>query len=112
MADRNYQLQGSYTRYYDGYVGGYNSDFGPSKRRNFATIESAIKAAKKELRRNEFPKVMRREEKKDERGRVIESHNYDENGRELSWSKDKPQFWHVDAMRIVDRETQKVLWEA
>lgn len=110
--DRNYQLQGSYTRYYDGYHAGFDSENGPSKRRNYKTIESAIKAAQKEFKKNEFPRVTRREAKYDERGRIIEAHDYDESGRELDWFKDRPQYWHTDGMRIVDRATQKVLWQA
>ena len=110
--DRNFQLQGSYTRYYDGFHAGFDSEHGPSKRRNFKTLESAIKAAKREFKDNERPRIMRREAKYDKRGRLVECHNYDENGRELDGSEDKPQYWHTDSMRIVDRETQKVLWQA
>ena len=110
--DRNYQLQGSYTRYCDGYHSGFDSDFGPNKRRNFKTFESAVKAANKEFKRNDKPMIVRREEERDARGVLIEAHNYDANGNELSWSKDKPEFWHVDGVRIVERTTQKVLWES
>ena len=109
---RKYQLQGSYTRYYDGNHAGFDSENSPSKRRNFKTFESAMKAAKKEFKNNELPAIVKREAKYDKRGRLIEAHNYAKDGRELSWSEDKPQYWHVDGVRIVDRITQKVLWES
>lgn len=112
--DRNFQLQGSYTRYYDGLKAGFDSKYGPSKRRNFSTLEKAIKAAKKELRENDLPKVARIEEYTytDERGRKHESHRaYSEDGHEFEWGEDY-SYWHVDALRIVDRVTQNVLWES
>lgn len=102
--DKNYQLQLSATRYYDGLHCGYdNGEF--SKMRNFKTFENAKKAAKKELKGNERPHIARYDKDNDH------SRMYDENGRELSWENDKPEFWHVDGVRIVDRETQRVLWE-
>lgn len=106
--DRNFQLQGIYTRYYDG----LHSVYGTDHRRNFKTLEGAIKAAKKALKCNELPKVASVSYDRNDFGRVIETHLFAEDGHELHWSKDKPQFWHVDHMRVVDRETQKVLWEA
>lgn len=106
---RNYQLQGSYTRYHDGYRAGFDSAEGPSKRRNYSTLDRAIKAAKKELRENELPKVMRIEKEVYGTGRPgYRLHFYGENGQELG---DDYSCWHVDALRIVDRETQQVLWE-
>ena len=112
--DRNYQLQGSYTRYYDSRHSGYDSECGPNKRRNFKTIESAIKAAKKEFKQNDLPKVVKVEEEPyiDKLGRrQLNLHCFAEDGHEFTYGE-KYRFWHVDAMRIVDRETQKVLWQA
>lgn len=111
-SDRNYQLQGSYTRYEDGLHAGYASIEGPSKLRNFATMESAMRAAKKELKANEYTAVVRHER------RYYGDGVYDfdvvciaVDGREISY--DEPHsYWHTDGVRIVDRETQKVLWEA
>lgn len=109
---RNYQLQGSYTRYMDGLHTGFDSNEGPSKRRNYSTLDRAIKAAKKELRENELPKVMRFEREVYGPGRLdFTTHLYGEDGQELHGSARDYGFWHVDALRIVDRETQQVLWE-
>ncbi len=97
---RNYQLQGSYTRYYDKLHCGFDSDEGLNKSRNFKTLEAAIKAVKKEFKRNKLIKIARKD------GETI----YDENGNELEWSEEC-SFWHVDGIRIVDRKTQKILWQ-
>ena len=110
--DRNYQLQGSYTRYYDGYHSGFDSEYGPSKRRNFKTFESAVKAAKKELKRNERPAVVKAE--KEQYGPRRSDYRWNffaEDGHEFQYGE-KYECWHVDGVRIVDRETQKVLWVA
>jgi hypothetical protein len=110
--DRNYQLQGSYTRYYDGRRIGFGTIEGPNKRRNYKTLESAIRAAKKELRNNDHPKVVRCEhEYYGPRSCDYHLHSYAEDGHEFTYGEDY-EFWHVDALRIVDRETQKVLWES
>ena len=78
MATNNFQLQGSYTRYEDGHHIGFDTIEGPNRRRNYKTLESAIRRAKNELK-----------------GGI-----------------DFLEFWHADAIRIVDRETQEVLWES
>ena len=112
--ERNYQLQGSYTRYYDGLHAGRDSDYGPSKRRNFKTLESAIKAAKAELKKNSLPKVVRCEEEHytDELGRrQTMLHCFAEDGHEFHYGEDY-EFWHIDSVFIVDRTTQKTIWEA
>ena len=111
--DRNFQLQGSYTRYYDGLKAGYDSEFGPNKRRNFATMKSAIRAAQKELRANDKKKIMGFERKTNDRGFEVLESIYDESGARIEWChSDDYSWWHTDAVRIVDRETQKVLWES
>lgn len=109
--ERRYQLQGSYTRYKDGMRAGFDSDFGPCKRRNFKTIESAIKAAKKELKENELPKVVKTIEERDSRGRLVSFELFAEDGHKFEY-EEKHSFWHVDGVRIVDRITGKVLWQA
>ncbi len=112
--DRNFQLQGSYTRYYDGKHAGYDSIDGPNKRRNFKTLESAIKTAHKSLMENNLPKVVRLEEEPyiDELGRRQRHlHCFAEDGHEFTYDEEY-KFWHVDNMRIVDRETQRILWQA
>ena len=78
MATYNFQLQGSYTRYEDGHHIGFDTIEGPNRKRNYKTLESAMRQAKKEL----------------------------EGGTDFL------RFWHADAIRIVDRETQEVLWES
>lgn len=110
-SDRNFQLQGSYTRYHDGYHAGYDSECGPSKRRNFKTFESAVKAANKAIKRNELPKVAKVYEEFDNRGRHTVFDIFAEDGHKFAYGE-KHEFWHVDGMRIVDRESQKVLWQA
>ncbi len=114
--DRNYQLQGCYTRYYDGLHVGYDCDssYTPSKRRNFSTMEKALRAAKKELKRNELPKVVRvkKYRKQSSNGITVDcSRYYAEDGHEFTYDEEF-EFWHTDGLRIVDRETQEVLWEA
>lgn len=113
METRNFQLQGSYTRYEDGYHAGYDSVEGPSKRRNFATIESAIRAAKKELKRNECTAVVRseREYYGPNKRRDYNFNMYAADGHLIPW-EEPHAFWHTNGVRIVDRETQEVLWES
>lgn len=111
MNNRNFQLQGSYTRYYDGHHSGYDGKFGPCKQRNYTTLESAIKAAKKELKENELPKVVKVEIERDSRGLITEFTKYAEDGHIFEYGE-KCAFWHVDGMRIVDRITQKIIWES
>lgn len=109
-SNRNYQLQGSYTRYHDGLRIGYDTPR-ENKQRNFATMESAMRAAKKELKRNERTAIARIEEERDSRGIATLRACYAADGHLVTL--DEPHdFWHVDGVRIVDRETQKVLWEA
>lgn len=114
MNERNYQLQGSYTRYYDGLCCGYDSEDGPNKSRNFKTLESAVRAAKKEIKKNELPKVIKCEEEPfiDEIGRKQRKlHFIGEDGHEFKYGE-KYSVWHIDGIRIVDRITQKILWES
>lgn len=108
--DRNFQLQGDYTRYRDGFTSGYNSDNGPSHARNFKTLESAIRAAKKAFKDNALPKVVRLHEERDAHGRVTVFDVFAEDGHKFERGE-KHAFWHVNGMRIVDRETQNVIWE-
>ena len=113
-ASRNFQLQGSYTRYYDGLKAGYGSQTGARKCRNYKTLEAAIKAANAELNNNELPKVAKIEIEDyiDVFGRKQrEIHAFAEDGHEFSYSEEY-EWWHVDAMRVVDRTTQNILWES
>ena len=106
--DRMFQLQGEYTRYFDG----LHSGFGDDKRRNFKTIESAIRTAKKILKRNDLPKVVRSyEEQYGPRPCDYRTHSFGEDGHEFTYGEEYA-YWHVDALRIVNRVTGKVLWES
>ncbi len=110
-SNHNYQLQGSYTRYHDGLHAGYDSIYGPSKRRNFATMENALRAAKKELKRNNKPYAATYVPTYDDRNLPTFEEVYAADGTKLNLGDDY-EWWHVDGLRIVDRETQRVLWEA
>ncbi len=109
-SDRKYQLQGSYTRYLDNLHEGYDTINGCSKHRNFKTLKSAIRAAKRELVNDLEHKVVRTEDYYETiDGDTYKFHRlYGEDGRVL---KDKYEFWHTDSVRIIDRDTLKVLWE-
>ena len=113
MATNNFQLQGNYTRYEDGHHIGFDTIEGPNRRRNYKTLDNAIRAAKKELRRNSFTPIVRSETERYGSGKYDYTiHYYAEDGRELSVTTEPCEFWHTDAIRIVDRETQEVLWES
>ena len=106
--DRMFQLQGEYTRYFDG----FHSGFGDDKRRNFKTIESAIRAAKKALKMNDLPKVVRSyKEQYGPRHYDYRTHSFGEDGHEFTYGEEY-SYWHADALRIVNRVTGKVLWES
>lgn len=108
--DRMFQLQLKMTRYYDGEEivygqTGYND-------RNYKTLQGATRSAKKWLKKNDNPKVVRIEKGKyNPRYRDYEKHYFAEDGHEFTYEEEF-EFWHVDGVRIVDRVTQKVLWEA
>lgn len=110
--ERNYQLQGSYTRYGDGKRIGYGSEYGPFKTRNFKTLQNAMRAAKKELKRNDCTPIFRTEKEYYGKGRNDWHFNcYAADGRKIPYDEPSDS-WHTDGVRIVDRVTQKVLWEA
>ena len=106
--DRMFQLQTSVTRYYDG----FHSDYDHDHTRNYKTLKSAIRTAKKELKKNDSMKVVRCE--REVYGpRTCDSrlHFYAEDGHEFAYGEDY-EVWHIDGVRIIDRVTKKVLWEA
>jgi hypothetical protein len=106
--DRMFQLQTSMTRYYDD----THMDYGHDRTRNYKTIESAIRSAKKELKRNDLPKAVRSyHEQYGPRQCDYHIHSFAEDGHEFSYEEEH-EFWHIDGVRIVDRLTQKVLWES
>lgn len=108
--DRMFQLQLKMTRYYDGEEivygqTGYND-------RNYKTLQGAIRSAKKWMKKNDHPKVARIEKGKyNPMYRDYEKHYFAEDGHEFTYDEEF-EIWHVDGVRIVDRVTQKVLWEA
>lgn len=106
--DRMFQLQTSVTRYHDG----FHSDYDHDHTRNYKTLKSAMRTAKKMLKDNDLPKVMRCE--REVYGpRTCDSrlHFYAEDGHEFTYKEDYA-VWHIDGVRIIDRVTKKVLWEA
>lgn len=109
--DRMFQLQMESTRYYDGSKGTYTN--GNGNNRNYKTLKSAIRSAKKELKRNSLQKVVRCEEEvRGPRPCDIKHHYFAEDGHEFTSEEYGTYgFWHVDGVRIVDRITQKVIWE-
>lgn len=109
--DRMFQLQVESTRYHDGFKGTYTN--GNGNNRNYKTLKSAIRSAKKELKRNSLQKVVRTEDEVcGPRPCDIKHHYFAEDGHEFTSEEYGTYgFWHIDGVRIVDRITQKVIWE-
>jgi hypothetical protein len=105
----NFQLQFRFVRTYDGKV----IDFEDSKHRNYKTLEGAIKAGTKNFNGNNSAQPVVRAEKyyKKDGWRRIECFRYfAEDGHEFKWGEDYTTI-RTQVARVVDRETQEVLWE-
>lgn len=110
--DRNFQLQVACTSYETSQHYGYDAE-SPfvDRRRNYASMDNAIKAAKKEFRRNTYTKITRTHVERDARGLATVFDCYADDGHLIEHGE-KYSFVHIDSVRIVDRVTQTVLWES
>lgn len=106
---RNFQLQGKYTRYEDGFQIGFDC---AGRHGNYKTFEAAVKAAKKGMKRNECEPVMKVVEVRNARGRIEREDWYDRSGNLIAIGDIKKySIWHIDGYKIIDRTTLEVLWE-
>jgi len=105
----NFQLQFRFVRTFDGKV----IDFEDSKHRNYKTLASAIKAGTKNFNRNNSAQPVVRVEKyyKKDDWRMVEClRRFAEDGHEFRFGEDYTDY-RTSVARVVDRETQEVLWE-
>jgi hypothetical protein len=105
----NFQLQFRFVRTYDGEI----LDFEDSSHRNYKTLASAIKSGTKNFNDNNSAQPVVRVEKyyKKDGWRMVEYLRYfAEDGHEFKYGEDYTTY-RTQVARVVDRETQEVLWE-
>ena len=105
----NFQLQFRFVRTYDGKV----IDFEDSKHRNYKTLASAIKAGTKNFNGNNSRQPIASVKKcyKKDGWRTVECLRYfAEDGNEVRLGEEYTTI-RTEVARVVDRETQDVLWE-